>query len=316
MKQPCRRYCIVKQRMMSITDGNVEATKIVNKRSAGEIAWGFFRLTHPGPVALHLLAVLVLALPAAWPHIVWATILLLVAAHAAMQLSIAMLNDYCDRRLDAISKPRKPIVRGWVKPREALVVGLCMIVLMVGLLLFLNPLALGISLAYLVLGQAYNFGIKSTPWSGPVFALAIALIPLYVLAGVGRTSPAIFWIVPVGFLIGVALNLANSLSDIESDRAGNAKTLAVILGVRDSFIVCSLLILLAAALMGLLTALSIVPSIPWLTAALLIITFLAIGILLLLFGPGKPAKTRQIYFYLVALTCLVVGAGWFIIIIS
>lgn len=295
---------------------NVEETKIVNKRSAGEIAQGFFLLTHPGPVALHILAVPVLALPASWPHLVWATILLLVAAHAAMQLSIATLNDYCDRRLDAIGKPSKPIVRGWVKPREALVVGLCMIVLMVGLLLFLNPLALVISLAYLVLGQAYNLGLKSTPWSGVVLALMIALIPLYVLAGVGRTSPAMFWIVPVGFLIGVALNLANSLPDIEGDQAGNAKTLAVILGVKGSFIVCPLLILLASALMGALTALRIVPAIPWLTAALLIITFLAIGMMLLLFGPNKPPKTRQLYFYLVALTCLVVGAGWFIIVIS
>lgn len=294
----------------------MEETKSVNKRSAGEIAQGFFLLTHPGPVALHLLAVLVLALPAAWPHIVWATILLLVVAHAAMQLSIAMLNDYCDRHLDALSKPHKPIVRGWVKPQEALVVGLCMIVLMVGLLLFLNPLALGISLAYLVLGQAYNFGIKSTPWSGIVFALAIALIPLYVLAGVGRTSPALFWIVPIGFVMGVALNLANSIQDIEGDRAGNAKTLAVVLGMKASFIACSLLIITAAALLGTLAVLGVVRTLPWLIATLLLITVLAVAAMWLFFGPQKPPQTRKLYFYLAALTCLVVGVGGFIVVLS
>ncbi len=286
------------------------------KRGYGQIALGFFLLSHPGPVAFHIIAVTALAVFAAWPHPVWSIIALVMAAHAAMQLSIAMLNDYCDRRLDAISKPGKPIVRGLVTPREALVVGLFMIVLMVGLLLLLNPLALGISLAYLVLGQAYNLGLKSTPWSGLIFSLAIALIPLYALAGVGRTSPAMFWVVPVGFLLGVALNLANSLPDIEGDQAGNAKTLAVILGVKGSFIACPLLMLLASALMGTLTALRVVPAIPWLTAALLIITVLAVGAMLLFFGPQKPPQTRQLYFYLVTLTCLVVGVGWFIIVIS
>lgn len=296
--------------------GNVEEMKIVNKRSTEEIAWGFFLLTHPGPVALHLLAVLALALPAAWPHLVWSTIILLVAAHAAMQCSIAMLNDYCDRRLDALSKPDKPVVRGFVLPYEALIGGILMALLMVILLLFLNPLALLISLCYLALGQAYNFGVKSTPWSGIVFALAIALIPLYVLAGVGRASSAMFWIAPIGFVLGVALNLANSLPDIEGDQAGNAKTLAVILGVRGSFIACPLLIIVAAALIGALTAMRIVSAIPWLSAALLIITFMAIGIILLFFGPQKPPQTRKTYFYLAAMTCLVIGAGSFIIVIS
>lgn len=296
--------------------GNVEEMKIARKRSFGEIALGFLLLTHPGPVALHLLAVLALALPAAWPHLVWNTIILLVAAHAAMQCSIAMLNDYCDRRLDALSKPGKPIVRGFVLPHEALLGGILMALLMVVLLLFLNPLALLVSLCYLALGQAYNFGVKSTPWSGMVFALAIALIPLYVLAGVGRTSPAMFWIVPVGFVLGVALNLANSLPDIESDQAGNAKTLAVILGVKGAFIVCPLLLIVTAGLTGALALLGVVSAPLWLIIALLSLTCLAVAAMLLFFGPRKPLQTRKIYFYLVALTCLIVGVGWFIVVIS
>lgn len=287
---------------------------MVKQRSFGQIATGFFLLSHPGPVAFHIAAVAAFAFFAAWPHLVWSIILLVIAAHAAMQLSIAMLNDYCDRRLDALSKPSKPIVRGLVTPREALGVGLFMIVLMVGLLLFLNPLALLISLAYLVLGQSYNLGLKATPWSGVVLALMISLIPLYVLAGVNRIAPASFWLVPAGFLVGVALNLANSLPDIEGDLAGGAKTLAVVLGVKWSFICCPLLIALAVALMSVLTALSIVPAQPWMMIALLLITFMAIGTMTLFFGPRKPIATRQAYFYLVTSTCLIVGIGWFIIV--
>jgi len=286
------------------------------KRSIAEIAWGFFLLTHPGPVTLHVIAVAMLAVFAAWGHLVWLTIVLVIAAHAAMQWSISMINDYCDRRLDALSKPKKPLVRRLVLPREALIAGVLMAFLMVILLLFLNPLALLISLAYLALGQAYNFGLKSTAWSGLIFSLAIALIPLYVLAGVNRIAPASPWVVPVGFLIGVALNLANSLPDIEGDQAGDAKTLAVILGVKGSFIACPLLLIVAAALIGTLSVLRVVSAQPWLTAALLLIVVLAVGAMLLFFEPKKPLQTRQIYFYLVALTCLVVGIGWFIMVIS
>ncbi|HEY7348982.1 MAG TPA: UbiA family prenyltransferase [Ktedonobacterales bacterium] len=287
---------------------------MVKKRSFGQIASGFFLLSHPGPVALHIIAVAAFAVFALWPHLVWNIILLVIAAHAAMQLSIAMLNDYCDRRLDALSKPGKPIVRGLVTPREALVVGLFMIALMVGLLLFLNPLALLISLAYLALGQAYNLGLKSTPWSGIVLALMISLIPLYVLAGVNRIPPASFWLVPAGFLVGVALNLANSLPDVESDIAGGAKTLAVVLGVKGSFMCCPLLILAAVALMETLTVLGIVPAQPWMMIVLLVIALLAIGTMIRFFGPQKPIQTRQTYFYLVASTCLLLGIGWFIVV--
>ncbi len=294
----------------------MEEIRTTPKRSIGTIALGFLLLIHPGPVALHLIAVLALALPAAWPHLVWSTIVLLVAAHAAMQCSIAMLNDYCDRRLDALSKPTKPIVRGFVLPREALTGGILMALLMVVLLLFLNPLALLVSLCYLVLGQAYNFGVKSTPWSGIVFALAIALIPLYVLAGVGRTSPAMFWLVPIGFILGVALNLANSLPDIEGDQAGNANTLAVILGVKWAFIVCPLLLVVGAALMGALAVMGIVSAPLWLIIALLGVICLAGAAMLLFFGPREPLHTRKRYFYLVALTCLVVGVGWLIAVLS
>ena len=148
--------------------------EIVRKRRVSDILLGFFLLSHPGPVFIHIIGVSVFTLLAAWPRLVWSTVLLVIAAHTAMQISIAMINDYCDRRLDAAGKPEKPIPRGLVHPREALVAGLFMIVLMVLLLLPLPPLALLVSLLYLTLAQAYNLGLKSTPLSGIVFALVSA----------------------------------------------------------------------------------------------------------------------------------------------
>src|SRR5258708_16463994 len=85
--------------------------EITKKRQFNDIALGFYLLSHPVPVMFHILAVTVFTLLAAWPHFAWSIIALVIAAHAAMQIPIAMLNDYCDRRLDAASKPGKPIPR-------------------------------------------------------------------------------------------------------------------------------------------------------------------------------------------------------------
>jgi 4-hydroxybenzoate polyprenyltransferase len=286
--------------------------EITKKRRFNDIALGFYLLSHPVPVMFHILAVTVFTLLAAWPHFIWSIIVLVIAAHAAMQISIAMLNDYCDRRLDAASKPGKPIPRGLIHAREALIGGFVMIAIMLILLIQLPLLALLVSLCYLVLGQAYNLGLKSTPFSGIVFALAMPLIPLYAFAGIGRVPYVLFWLIPTGFLLGIALNLANSLPDIEQDAANGAKTLAVVLGVKRSFAVCQSMIVLAAALIGILQITGLVPARSWIIVLTLILTCLAVETMVLFFGPERPVETRKSYFYLVALTCILLAGGWII----
>ena len=286
--------------------------EITKKRQFNDIALGFYLLSHPVPVMFHILAVTVFTLLAAWPHFAWSIIALVIAAHAAMQISIAMLNDYRDRRLDAASKPGKPISRGLIHAREALISGFVMIAIMLILLIQLPLLALLVSLCYLVLGQAYNLGLKSTPFSGIVFALAMPLIPLYAFAGIGRVPYVLFWLIPTGFLLGIALNLANSLPDIEQDAANGAKTLAVVLGVKRSFAVCQSMIVLAAALIGILQITGLVPARSWIIVLTLILTCLAVETMVLFFGPERPVETRKSYFYLVALTCILLAGGWII----
>src|SRR5216683_2343882 len=265
----------------------IHSMEIARKRQIKDILLGFYLLSHPVPVSFHIVAVTVFTLLAAWPHFSWSIIALVIAVHAAMQVSIAMLNDYCDRRVDAESKPGKPIPRGLVHPREALIAGIIMIVIMLVLLTQLPLLALVISLCYLALGMAYNLGLKSTPLSGIVFALAMPLIPLYAFAGIGRPLSIVFWLVPTGFLLGVALNLANSLPDLEEDAAHHVRTLAVSLGLRRSFIACPLLIFLGTVLIIALAITRILPIQTWVILPTVCIVGLALVAMLLFFGPQK-----------------------------
>src|SRR6266705_1327195 len=286
--------------------------EITKKRRLSDIVLGLFLLSHPGPVLLHIIAVTLFALLAAWPRLAWGIIALVVAAHAAMQLSIAMVNDYSDRQLDAESKPGKPIPRGLVRPVEALFCGLLLIVVIVLLLLPLHRLALLISLCYLALGQGYNLGLKRTPLSGIVFALAMPLIPLYAFVGMGRMLPGLFWLVPVGVLLGVALNLANALPDIEEDAAGDARTLAVVLGAKRSLLLCRLLIMAGGVLIGILAVSRVVPVRGWVLIPTLLVTALAVATLFLVLRDERAMRGRKLHFYISALTCIVLAAGWLI----
>ncbi len=286
--------------------------EIVKHRRPVETLYGFYLLSHPIPVLFHTLAVTVFALVAAWPSFHWSVIALVIGAHVAMQLSIAVLNDYCDRRLDTLGKKQKPIPLGLVRPREALVFGLLMIVVMFLLLLPLSPLALLVSCLYLAFGQSYNLGLKSTPLSGVVFALAIPLIPLYAFLGVGHVLPVILWLVPVAALLGIALNLANALADIQEDATNGAHTLAVVLGAKGVYITCPLLLIFSMLLIGLLTFASIVPAQTQLVLPTLGITGVAALGLLLFFHPNSVVRTGKRYFYIVVSTCIILAAGWLI----
>jgi 4-hydroxybenzoate polyprenyltransferase len=283
----------------------------MKQRRPSDVALGFFLLCHPVPVLFHTIAVALFALLASWTHIEWSTLFFVIAAHVSMQFSIAVLNDYFDRRLDSEShKLHKPIVRGLVKPSEALALGLAWLGLMILFLLPLPPLAILLSFLYIILGQSYNLGLKSTPWSGIVFALAIPLIPIYAFVGVGHTSPFVFWLFPVAALLGVVLNLANSLPDIQEDAAHHARTLAVVLGEHGTQIVCPLLILLAEALMLGLA----VPGIVMARASILWPTLLLSAVLVIVIACWNEKRfsvqTPQRYFVVVVFTCLILAAGW------
>jgi len=281
-------------------------------RGAGDLVVGFWKLAHVEPIGLILAAVKVFAVRATWPHPLWSTIPVLLAGQAAMQFSIGILNDYCDPELDAAGGKDKPIVRGLVRPHDALLAGLFMIVLMFVILLPLNHLALLAALGYLALGQLYNLGLKSTPASGILFALAMPLLPLYAFAGVDRIPSMVIWFLPIGALLGVTLNLANALPDVEEDAASHANTLAVAVGVRGSFIACPLLVAAGAVLIGALTFSQHVPARTELVVSILGLTGLGLAAMLLVFGPEKPRQTRKAHFYLFALVCLMLGGGWFV----
>jgi 4-hydroxybenzoate polyprenyltransferase len=133
---------------------------------------------------------------------------------------------------DAATGRDKPIPAGAISRRSAalLAVGAGLASLVCGALL--GPATLALAVAGLACAWAYDLWLKGTVASVLPFALALPLVPLFGYGAAGRFPAVLWWAWPIGALAAVAVHLADSLPDVESDRAAGVHGLATRLGVR------------------------------------------------------------------------------------
>jgi 4-hydroxybenzoate polyprenyltransferase len=239
----------------------------------------------------------------------------LVLAMGCAQAAIGILNDYCDRALDAASKPRKPLVRGTVQPGEAL----ALVVILTGLaILIAQSFGLAAALvlcAIMALGFAYDLRFKGTWVSAVLFALHFPLLPIFVWVALGAWQPFLPWILPLGAALGIAMNIANSLPDLEDDIASGVHGLPHVLGLRRDLALVWGIPVALSLLIWLLNLTRLVPGAPvWLFLA----TFVAIGttaLTILLYRRKPDAATLKVNFYLQAFSAMAFSACWLIAVI-
>ena len=228
-----------------------------SRRGRLEIIHGYLLLPHALPIIVVMIATALFALIASdgWPG--FGAMARLLGAMLGGQLAIGAVNELVDAELDAIAKPLKPIPAGLVSPRGARVVAAAGLLLMTAL-----GAAFGLgSLLLLATGAgtgiAYSLFFKRTIWSWVPYLIALPLLPIWVWSALSEARAGMLAIYPIGAAAVVAVQLAQSLPDVEVDHASGVRTLAVALGPRDARLACwgALLLaaILAAALAPLLT---------------------------------------------------------------
>ncbi len=155
------------------------------------------------------------------------------------QCAIGLASDVVDATEDARSKPWKAIPRG-VLPRNHAVAG---VAALSGLgLLVTSGLPFGawlIGLAGLACGLIYDVQFKRTALSGLPLSVAIPLVPVWVYVSLDAWSRALWWVFPIGALLGFSLHLANQLPDVAAEagargaahRIGARRAMAASLGL-------------------------------------------------------------------------------------
>ena len=155
------------------------------------------------------------------------------AAVAATWLAVGAgnaINDYFDREIDAVNRPDRPIPRGAVTPRGALVFSGALFAIAVVLVLALPPLAIAIALVNLVALVAYTEVFKGTPGLGnAIVAYLVGSTFLFGGAAVEAIEPTL-----VLFLLAALSTLSREIikdvEDLPGDREAGLNTLPIAVG--------------------------------------------------------------------------------------
>lgn len=144
------------------------------------------------------------------------------------------LGDYLDRRLDAISKPHRPIPSGRLRPSSALRSGLICLIAAGCIGLLLNWRTVGLVAVAAVGILAYSGLLKGRGLAGNAMRGTLTAVAfLFGSMTVEQYPP--WWVLPFAAIFSfhdAASNLVGTLRDVAGDREAGYRTLPVHRGMR------------------------------------------------------------------------------------
>ena len=171
-------------------------------------------------------------------------------------------NDWCDRHVDAINEPGRPIPSGRIPGRWGLWIALAMTVLSLALGATLGPWGFGATVVGVLAAWAYSaepVRLKRSGWWGPgLVGLSYESLPWFTGAAVLSAGAPSAQIVIVALLYGIGAHGIMTLNDfkaLEGDRQTGVNSLPVTLGpARAARLACWVMAIPQVAVVGLLVA--------------------------------------------------------------
>lgn len=167
------------------------------------------------------------------------------------------INDYFDREIDSINRPDRPIPRGAISPKAALVFSGFLFVFAVGLTLQLPFLAIAIAVINLLALIAYTEVFKGLPGVGnALVAYLTGSTFLYGGAAVDGDLETVMILFVLAASATIAREIVKDVEDIEGDRKEGLNTLPIAIGERNAlftaaaFVVFAVLISPAPYILG------------------------------------------------------------------
>ncbi|OJI93872.1 chlorophyll synthase [Planktotalea frisia] len=146
-------------------------------------------------------------------------------------------NDWCDRHVDAINEPDRPIPSGRIPGRWGLWIALAMSALSLFVGWFLGPWGFGATILGVIAAWAYSaepVRMKRSGWWGPgLVGLSYESLPWFTGAAVLSAGAPSWQIVVIALLYGIGAHGIMTLNDfkaLEGDRQMGVNSLPVTLG--------------------------------------------------------------------------------------
>lgn len=216
---------------------------------------GFIRLMRPLNCAMMGFAVLVgviLANPALgnlnWLNLLYGFLTGFTFCAAAM-----VINDYYDRKIDAINEPQRPLPSGLITPKEALAFMTGLVVVGFIFALLVAPYGLqcfAVAAISLVITATYLTVGKRSGLPGNFLVSACVAIPFIYgsITALGTVGLNVLLFASMAFLSNTGREITKGIVDTKGDQAEGIKTLAVRFGERAAAAVAVVFYLSAVAL--------------------------------------------------------------------
>ena len=231
-----------------------------------------------------------------------------------------VINDYCDRHVDAINEPGRPIPSGRVPGRWPVWIALAGAMLSLAVAAALGPWVFLATCAALFSGWAYSsppFRFKRSGWLGPlVCALSYEGLSWFTGASVmlgGLPSGAALTILLLYSLGAHGIMTLNDFKAVEGDKATGLRSLPVTMGIRPAALfACAVMAIAQAAVIAILSWQSLLLS------AAIVGLFLAVQTALMFRLVGDPAKLAPWYnatgvsLYVFGMLAAALGLGGYI----
>ncbi len=166
------------------------------------------------------------------------TILVVMCYNAAANA----INDYFDYEVDLVNRPGRPLSRGLVQRKTALVMSVFLFAAGSGFAFALPPLArflaLGIALPLMVV---YSWKLKGLPLIGNiVVSFILGLTFIFAGAAFAEVRPLV---VPAVLAFGLTLvrELVKDIADFEGDRKAGLRTFPLVAGLKQAVILSIIL---------------------------------------------------------------------------
>ncbi|MCW4018242.1 MAG: geranylgeranylglycerol-phosphate geranylgeranyltransferase [Candidatus Bathyarchaeota archaeon] len=257
---------------------------------------GFVRLMRPVNCVMMGFAVLVGAVLATsqflelnWLHVLFGFLTGFTFCAAAM-----VINDYYDRKIDAINEPQRPIPSGLIKPAEALTFMAGLVAVGFVFALLVSSLCFLVAAASLVITGTYLTVGKRSGLPGNFLVSACVAIPFIYgsVTAIGTIGMNVLLFASMAFLSNTGREITKGIVDVKGDSAEGVKTLAVRFGERKAAAVAVVFFLSAVALTPVTWFLSLVGF--WFVPFVLVTDVgLAVCSVILLLDPSRK-KARRI----------------------
>lgn len=154
------------------------------------------------------------------------------------QIVVGVANELADVETDRLTKPSKPVPAGLVSWRGAIGLGGVGFVLMVAAGITLGLASFLLLLVGTGTGVMYSLWFKRSRFAWIPYLIALPLLPIWVAVTLDRFEPALLLLFPLGGLAVLGVQLAQSIPDVEPDRAAGIDSLTTRLGERHVLMLC------------------------------------------------------------------------------